>query len=74
MDGDQELVDQLDDLALPNRPYRVTTTAWARNPQRYVPNIFEANEEDFRKATQRVYRSPEHPTRLEVGVLPRLGE
>ena len=45
-----------------------------RNPQTFVPNIFEANEEDFRKATQRVYRSPEHPTRLEVGVLPGLGE
>ena len=41
-----------------------------RNPQTWVPNIFKAKEEDFRKATQRVYRSPEHPTRLVVGLLP----
>ena len=26
-----------------------------RNPQKYVPNIFEANENDFIKAEQRVY-------------------
>lgn len=44
-----------------------------RNPQTYVPNIFEADAEDFQKATQRVYRSPERPTRLLVGVLPGLG-
>jgi putative CocE/NonD family hydrolase len=41
-----------------------------RNPQTWVPNIFKAKEEDFRKATQRVYHSPQHPTRLVVGVLP----
>lgn len=28
-----------------------------RNPQTFVPNIFEASEADFVKATQRVYRS-----------------
>jgi putative CocE/NonD family hydrolase len=28
-----------------------------RNPQKYVANIFEANDEDFQKATQRVYRT-----------------
>ena len=26
-----------------------------RNPQTYVPNIFEANESDFKKAEQRIY-------------------
>ena len=41
-----------------------------RNPQKYVDNIFLADESDFIKATQRVYRSPEFPTRLVVGVLP----
>ena len=41
-----------------------------RNPQTWVPNIFKAEEEDFQKATQRVYHTPEHPTRLVVGVLP----
>lgn len=40
-----------------------------RNPQKYVPNIFKAKEEDFIKATQRVYRSEAHPTHLKVGVL-----
>ena len=40
-----------------------------RNPQKYVDNIFLAEEEDFIKATQRVYRSPGHPTHLKIGVL-----
>jgi hypothetical protein len=41
-----------------------------RNPQKYVDNIFRAEEDDFIKATQRVFRSQEHPTRLQIGVLP----
>jgi putative CocE/NonD family hydrolase len=40
-----------------------------RNPQTYVPNIFEATEEDFVKVTNRVHRSPEHPSGIRVGVL-----
>jgi len=40
-----------------------------RNPQKYVPNIFEANENDFIKVTNRVYRSKRHPSHIEVGVL-----
>jgi putative CocE/NonD family hydrolase len=40
-----------------------------RNPQKYVPNIFEAAEDDFIKVTNRVYRSATHPSRLRVGVL-----
>jgi predicted acyl esterase len=40
-----------------------------RNPQTYVDNIFEANEEDFTKATHRVYHSPQHASYLEVKVL-----
>lgn len=40
-----------------------------RNPQSWVPNIFEANEEDFIRATHSVYRSPEHPSGVRVGVL-----
>jgi len=40
-----------------------------RNPQTYVPNIFEANEEDFISVTNRVYHSPEHPSHLEIGIL-----
>jgi putative CocE/NonD family hydrolase len=40
-----------------------------RNPQTYVDNIFKARAEDFRKATHKVYRSAEHPTRIRFGVL-----
>lgn len=40
-----------------------------RNPQKYVPNIFEADEGDFISVTNRVFFSPEHPSRLEVGIL-----
>ena len=40
-----------------------------RNPQSWVPNIFEAGADDFVKATHRVYHSAEHPSAIEVGVL-----
>jgi len=40
-----------------------------RNPQKYVPNIFEAKAEGFVKVTNRVYRSAQHPSRIRVRVL-----
>jgi putative CocE/NonD family hydrolase len=40
-----------------------------RNPQTFV-DIARARESDFRKATQRVYRSKERPSRLVAQVLP----
>ncbi len=40
-----------------------------RNPQTFVENIYLAEEDDFQKATQRVYRSMQFPTRLVVGVM-----
>lgn len=40
-----------------------------RNPQKFVPNIFRAEPEDFVKATHRVWRSADHPSRIEVGIL-----
>jgi predicted acyl esterase len=40
-----------------------------RNPQTFVPNIFEAKAEDFRAVTQRVYRSAEYPSHLVVSVV-----
>ena len=40
-----------------------------RNPQKWVPNIFEATEADFVMATHSVYRSPAYPSHVEVGVL-----
>jgi len=42
------------------------------NPHHYAENVFLADEEDFIKATQRVYRSREYPTRLQVAVLPSM--
>ena len=44
-----------------------------RNPQTFVENIYRADEKDFQKATQRVYRSREFPTRIEVGLLEERG-
>lgn len=41
-----------------------------RNPQRFVPNVFEAKESDFQKATQTIYRSAKHPSAVEIMVLP----
>ncbi len=41
-----------------------------RNPQTFVPNIFEAKPSDFRTAEMRVYRTPARPSRLRVLVLP----
>jgi predicted acyl esterase len=41
-----------------------------RNPQKYVPNIFFAKDEDFIPATQHVYRSSDYPSQIHVGVLP----
>jgi putative CocE/NonD family hydrolase len=35
-----------------------------RNPQSWVPSIYEATEGDFTSATQRVYRTGESPTRI----------
>ncbi len=40
-----------------------------RNPQRYVPNIFEAKESDFIPATQRIYRSALYPSHIELSVI-----
>jgi hypothetical protein len=40
-----------------------------RNPQTFVPNIFEAAPGDFVRATQRVFRSKAHASRLGVRVL-----
>ncbi len=40
-----------------------------RNPQKYVPNIFEAKETDFIKAEQRIYFSSQFPTYIELPVM-----
>jgi putative CocE/NonD family hydrolase len=40
-----------------------------RNPQTYVDNIFEAREEDFKAASQRVYRNRKYPSHIELPVV-----
>jgi hypothetical protein len=40
-----------------------------RNPQK-LGEIHKATEADFQKATQRVYRSGQHPSSMKVKVLP----
>jgi predicted acyl esterase len=40
-----------------------------RNPQTFV-DIYKAKESDYRKATQRVYRTSELPSRVTVQVVP----
>ena len=40
-----------------------------RNPQTFVPNIFEARMEDFREATQQVYRSAKWASHVTVPVV-----
>ena len=40
-----------------------------RNPQKYVSNIFEANEADFIKATHTIYFSAKYPTHIELPVM-----
>jgi predicted acyl esterase len=42
-----------------------------RNPQTYVPNIYEANETDFKAATHKLYHNPSHASQLVVKVLPQ---
>ena len=41
-----------------------------RNPQKFVPNIFEAKESDYQRATERIYRSKEYPSSVEIPVVP----
>lgn len=37
-----------------------------RNPQQFVPNIFEAKEADFKTATQSIYRTAKLPSHLSL--------
>jgi len=40
-----------------------------RNPQTFVPNIFEAKAGDFQAATQRIYRSARYPSHVVIPVV-----
>jgi uncharacterized protein len=41
-----------------------------RNPQKFVPSIYQAKPSDFVKATQRIYCSPSQPSHLILPVRP----
>jgi putative CocE/NonD family hydrolase len=41
-----------------------------RNPQTFVPNIFEVKSGDFKSATMSIYHTPEKPSRVVVSVIP----
>jgi predicted acyl esterase len=40
-----------------------------RNPQKFVPNIYLAKAGDYQTATQRIYRSQQLPSNIEVPVV-----
>ncbi|GAC1587044.1 MAG: CocE/NonD family hydrolase [Chitinophagaceae bacterium] len=40
-----------------------------RNPQKFVPNIFEANDNDYIKAEHKIYFSAQYPTHIELPVM-----
>ena len=40
-----------------------------RNPQTFVPNIFEAKESDFQAATHSIHRSTKYPSRVTIPVV-----
>jgi predicted acyl esterase len=39
-----------------------------RNPQTWVPSIYQATENDFHKATQQIYRSKDYPTYVSLPI------
>jgi predicted acyl esterase len=39
-----------------------------RNPQKFVTNIFKAEETDFQTATQRILRSRRYPSHVEISM------
>jgi putative CocE/NonD family hydrolase len=45
-----------------------------RNPQKFVPNIFEAKDSEYQKATQKIYRSKQFPSSVEISVIPAAGK
>jgi uncharacterized protein len=40
-----------------------------RNPQTWVPNIFEAKASDFKAQTHRIWHTPRYPSRIEVTLI-----
>jgi putative CocE/NonD family hydrolase len=68
-----ELLDVLHTFQKGHRVMVQISSSWFplvdRNPQKYVSNIFLAEECDFIKTNQSVYRSCVYPTALQIGIL-----
>ncbi len=68
-----ELQDVLHTFAKGHRVMIQVQSTWFplvdRNPQKFVANIYKADDADFIKATQRVFRSKEQSSKMQVGVL-----
>ena len=47
----------------------MASSAQSRNPQKFVPSIYDAKADDFVIATQRIYHSREHPSRVTLPVV-----
>ncbi|MEZ4402765.1 MAG: CocE/NonD family hydrolase [Kofleriaceae bacterium] len=45
-----------------------------RNPQTFVPSIFAATAADYVKATQQIHSGGDHPSRIELTILPAADE
>jgi uncharacterized protein len=45
-----------------------------RNPQKYVPNIFEAQQQDYQKATQRIWHTPSEASYISLPVAPETSQ
>ena len=43
-----------------------------RNPQTFVPNIFEAKPSDFRVTTQKIFRSPQQASFISLPVVSKV--
>jgi predicted acyl esterase len=41
-----------------------------RNPQTFVPNIFDAKPEDYKKATQRIWDTPGKASFINLPIVP----
>ena len=40
-----------------------------RNPQTFMPNIFQAHAGDYKAQVHRVYRTAQYPSNMEIDVL-----
>ena len=70
---DFELLDVLHTFKRGHRIMIQVQSTWFpfvdRNPQKYVPSIFEATASDYIRATHRIHRGEQYPTRIKFRTL-----